>query len=105
MNLSPSNFPTISAKILAEKRSKDRVESAFSAAVLVDEKFLCHCIVKDVSSSGLKLQIEKGAKIPKQFTLKLASLKNLIIVEKQWSNGNHIGVRAIEGSTQGNDYI
>jgi len=105
VSLSPSNFPTISAKILAEKRRTDRIDSTFSAAILVDEQFVCHCIVKDISSSGLKLQLEKGNKVPAEFTLKLASLKNPLVVQKQWSHGDYMGVKAIEGSTQGNDFV
>jgi len=105
VNLSPTNFPAISAKILADKRRADRIEATFSAAILLDEQFACHCVVKDVSSSGLKLELEKSTKLPKQFTLKLASLKNTIIVEQQWRYGNYMGVRAIEGSAQGNDFV
>jgi len=105
VDLSPSNFPEISAKILAEKRRTDRIEASFSAAAFVDEAFVCHCVVKDVSSSGLKLRLQKGTKLPNQFTLKLASLKSPIVVEKQWKSGNDIGVRAVEGSTQGNDFV
>lgn len=105
MNLSPSNFPAISAKILADKRRTDRVEAAFSAAAFVDEVFVCHCIVKDVSSTGLKLQLQKGIKLPDEFTLKLASLKNPLVVQIQWRSGSQVGVKSIAGSTQGNDFI
>jgi len=105
VNLSPDSFPAISAKILAEKRRTERVKAAFSAAILVNGEFVCHCIVKDVSTSGLKLQLEKMHKLPNEFTLKLSSLKSPIVVSQQWKSGKMIGVRSVEGTTQGNDFL
>jgi hypothetical protein len=79
-------------KVLATKRKAERIKSSFSGAVIVDEEFVCHCVITDVSTSGMQLALPKGTKLPDQFMIKTPAVAETLNVNKAWVTGNNMGV-------------
>lgn len=79
-------------KVQADKRRAERVSSAFSGAVTADGKFLCHCVIKDVSNTGMRLHAPKGIQLPNEFEIKTPAIPNLLHVRLQWQAGQYFGV-------------
>ncbi len=78
--------------ILATKRKAERVKSSFSGAILTSEGFICHCVITDVSSTGMQLALPKGTELPEQFMIKTPAVPETMNVRKAWVTGNNVGV-------------
>lgn len=78
--------------ILATKRKAERVKSSFSGAVLTDNGFVCHCVITDVSNSGMQLSLPKNTDLPEQFMIKTPAVSETMNVRKAWANGTIMGV-------------
>ena len=83
------------AKIMAEKRDTKRVKAIFSASIYANEAFVCHCVIQDVSNTGMKLKLSDKADIPTSFQVKTPSMPEMISVEMAWSKGDTLGVRFV----------
>lgn len=79
-------------KVLATKRNAERVRSSFSGAVITDEGFVCHCVITDVSNTGMQLSLPKGTEIPDQFKIKTPAIPEVLLVSKAWVTGDNMGV-------------
>lgn len=79
-------------KVLATKRKAERVKSSFSGAVLTNEGFVCHCVIIDVSTSGMQLSLPKGMQLPDQFMIKTPAIPETLNVSQAWITGNNMGV-------------
>jgi len=79
-------------KVLATKRKAERVKSTFSGAVLTPEGFVCHCVITDVSSTGMQLALPKGTKLPDQFMIKTPAIPETLNVSQAWVTGDNMGV-------------
>ena len=77
---------------MAEKRVAERVQSAFSGVLIVNEAFLCHCVLKDVSETGMRLELADSVEVPAEFHVKTTVLPELLPVSLVWQNGKSIGV-------------
>ncbi len=89
------NHPVTTAKILkvqADKRRAERISSAFSGAVSVNGEFQCHCVIKDVSTSGMRLHLPVSSDLPDEFDIKAPAVPDLMRVRKQWEKGPYLGV-------------
>ncbi len=78
--------------ILATKRKAERVKSNFSGAVLTSDGFVCHCVITDVSSTGVQLELPKGTELPEKFMLKTPAIPETMNVSQAWNSGNSMGV-------------
>jgi len=78
--------------ILATKRNAERVKSNFSGAVLTKEGFVCHCVITDVSSTGMQLALPKGTELPDLFMLKTPAIPETLTVKQAWVTGTNMGV-------------
>ena len=83
-------------KVLATKRKDERVKSSFSGAILANGSFLCHCVIKDVSSSGMQLSVPKGTDLPEFFDLKTPAIPDMLSVKQAWSRGTSVGVTIVK---------
>lgn len=79
-------------KVLATKRQAERVKSSFSGAVLTKEGFVCHCVITDVSSTGMQLSLPKGTELPQQFLIKTPAVPETLVVNQAWVTGDNMGV-------------
>lgn len=79
-------------KVLATKRKAERIKSSFSGAVITDDGFVCHCVITDVSTSGMQLALPKGTKLPDQFMIKTPAVDETLNVSKAWVTGDNMGV-------------
>ena len=79
-------------KVLATKRKAERVKSSFSGAVLTDEGFVCHCVITDVSNTGMQLALPKGTELPEQFKIKTPAVAETLNVKQAWLVGTNMGV-------------
>ena len=84
------------AKIMAEKRSNNRVDAVFSGSLHVEDKFAGHCVIKDVSLTGMRLKIGAELFLPEEFQIKTPAMSGMITVKKAWKQGREIGVSFVE---------
>ena len=88
------------AKIMADKRDSRRVKSVFSASVHVDGEFKAHCVIKDVSETGMRLQFQKAIKLPDTFEVKTPAITEIVHVRIAWNKGTSCGVEFVELENQ-----
>lgn len=79
-------------KVLATKRKAERVKSSYSGAILTEEGFVCHCVITNVSNTGMQLSLPKGTELPEIFNLKTPALSEVLVVKKAWYIGTNMGV-------------
>lgn len=79
-------------KVQADKRRAERVKSAFSGAISSESGFICHCVIKDVSNTGMRLSVPKGTELPEEFYVKTPAVPDLLEVQQQWQKGDNFGV-------------
>jgi len=79
-------------KVQANKRRAERVSSAFSGAVMVQGEFLCHCVIKDVSNTGMRIHAPKEVDLPDEFDIKTPAVASMLSVRIQWQKGQYHGV-------------
>lgn len=88
------------AKIMADKRDSKRVKSVFSASLHSEGMFYSHCIIKDVSSTGMKLKLQNEMELPQQFEVKTPAMSETVIVNTAWVRGDEIGVEFVEAEAE-----
>ncbi|MDJ0614466.1 MAG: PilZ domain-containing protein [Rhizobiaceae bacterium] len=81
---------------MADKRDAKRVKSVFSASLHHDGMFYAHCIIKDVSSTGMKLQLNNKVDLPEEFEVKTPAMTETVLVRRAWTRGNEYGVEFIQ---------
>ncbi len=82
-------------KVQAEKRIAERVKATFSGAVSKNNEFYCHCVIKDVSNTGMQLDVPKDATLPNEFDVKTPTVKEAFKVRQAWRRGTRMGVTYI----------
>lgn len=83
------------SKILSEKRDAERVSSKFSASIYNDGNFQCHCIIRDVSKRGMKLETPPKTKLPEVFEVKTPAMAEIVTVRRIWQNRREVGLEFI----------
>jgi hypothetical protein len=80
---------------LAEKRSSARRRVRLSSAKLLDaqNKFICECLVRDLSAQGLCLKLMKNIGLPARCHLYDDETGALNVVTTIWRRGPLLGVR------------
>ena len=83
------------SKILAEKRDNERVKSAFSAIISEHGQFRCHCIIRDVSKKGMRLEIPETFEKIEEFDLRTPAMPETLPVRCVWRRHNLMGVEFV----------
>ena len=96
MQRQQKQFAVIPAKILANKRRADRVDSLFSGAITADGLFYSHCVIKDVSTTGMRITMSDDVELPDVFEIKVATIDNPMRVRVAWRRGCDMGVHSVE---------
>ena len=96
MHYPATQISPVVAKIMTDKRNAKRVQSVFSGSVHVNGEFTAHCVIKDVSSSGMKLQFQRALDLPIEFEVKTPSIVEAVKVRVAWLSGNNCGVEFVE---------
>lgn len=78
-----------------------RVDCNIPATIQFNGVHLCDGIIKDISTSGLRLFIPKTAWLPHEFEVATHVLDRPVKVRKTWSDGELVGVRFVLGSPGG----
>jgi len=86
----------IVAKIMADKRDAKRVKSIFSASLHHDGMFYAHCVIKDVSSTGMKLKLNSSVDLPEEFEVKTPAMNETVSVRCAWVRGDEYGVEFVQ---------
>ena len=84
------------AKIMADKRDSRRVKSVFSASIHSEGVFYCHCVIQDVSSTGMKLKLQDEVSLPDVFEVKTPAITESVTVKMAWHRGEAVGVEYVE---------
>lgn len=79
-----------------EKRAAPRFQ-VLGHAQLKAGPLLTNCIIRDVSASGVKLGIARGAKLPPKADFWLIQGDTRMRVVVKWRDGDHMGVAFTEG--------
>lgn len=91
----PRLSPTI-AKIMADKREAKRIRSVFSASIHAEGLFYSHCVIKDVSSTGMKLKLQSEVELPEEFEVKTPAMNETVAVRQAWARGDEYGVEFVQ---------
>ncbi len=83
------------SKIMAEKRDNERVKSAFSAIVSQSGEFCCHCIIRDVSQNGMRLEFAEASKLTGAFEIRTPAMPELLDVKCAWKSNKLMGVEFV----------
>jgi hypothetical protein len=92
------SVPNAVERIMAEKRDAKRVKAVFSASVHTEEGFLSHCVIKDVSNTGMQLKFTNGLDLPDNFHVKTPAMNEMIPVQVAWTKRDTCGVSFIINS-------
>ena len=87
-----SAHSTLVSKIMANKRDSERVKSAFTGSIHADGLFYSHCIIRDVSNSGMKLEVPVQIDLPEQFEIKTPAMPETLPVRQAWRKHKEVGV-------------
>ena len=87
-------------KVQADKRRAERVNSAFSGALSVEGEFVCHCVIKNVSNTGMRIQVPNKTELPDEFEVKTPAVPTHMRVVKRWNKGSHYGVTFIKEESE-----
>ena len=96
MHHQSTNVSPAIAKIMADKRDSKRVKSVFSASIHFEGQFYCHCVIQDVSATGMKLKLQQLVDLPDIFEVTTPAVSESITVKKAWVKGEEVGVEYIE---------
>lgn len=80
---------------MAEKRDNDRVKSSFSAIVSVEGIFHSHCIIRDVSETGMRLEFTDMPSLEERFEIRTPALPETVHVRKAWHQHKTMGVEFV----------
>ncbi len=83
------------SKILANKRAAERVKSTFSGSILINGQFSSHCIIRDVSSSGMRIEVQENYELPNEFSVKTPAMPELLTVKQAWQKRKEFGVEFV----------
>ncbi|MGI9351874.1 MAG: PilZ domain-containing protein [Rhizobiaceae bacterium] len=94
---------TLISKIMANKRESERVKSAFTGSIHADGLFYSHCIIRDVSNSGMKLEVSAQIELPEQFEVKTPAMQGSLPVRQAWRKHKEVGVEYLPLADDGSD--
>lgn len=96
MTFQGTEISPLVAKIMADKRDAKRVKSIFSASLHHDGMFYAHCVIKDVSSTGMKLKLNTPVELPEEFEVKTPAMSETVSVRRAWARGDEYGVEFVQ---------
>lgn len=76
-----------------EMRPREHRRKAFKAGIISyqNHALTADCVIRDISSSGAKLQFQEGTFVPENFTLTIPMEGSRIQCQVRWRNTNQIG--------------
>lgn len=75
------------------QRSRERRRKAFKSGIIAYQNFsiTIECLIRDMSTTGVKLQLEEGQLIPDSFNLTIPVDGCRVDCEIRWRSGKQIG--------------
>lgn len=73
-------------------RAADRFECQSAVAITHNDAHICQSEIKNISSNGMCLATSNGHWLPAEFELEVPHSNEAMIVRKEWSNGEELGV-------------
>lgn len=98
--LQPNYLSRTVSKIMSDKRDCERVRAAFSGIVMKDGEFVCHCIIRDVSITGMRLEFPDKNKMPDLFEIKTPAMPDVLEVRSVWKKNKEMGVEFLLAEAQ-----
>lgn len=89
--LKPRHLSRPVSKILTDKRFTDRVDANFSAVIMEDGEFISHCIIRDVSVTGMKVDLPEKKILPERIEMKTPAVPDLLHLKVAWQSGKSVG--------------
>ena len=89
--LKPRHLSRPVSKILTDKRFTDRVDANFSAVIMEDGEFISHCIIRDVSVTGMKIDMPERKILPERIEMKTPAVPDLLHLKVAWQSGKSVG--------------
>lgn len=83
------------------RRAAVRVGCNIPATIQFNGVHLCDGIIKDMSTSGLRLFVPKTSWLPHEFEISTHVFDRPVKVRKTWSNGELVGVKFVFGPPHG----
>ena len=79
---------------MLKERHSVRSKSLLRASVLLEKGHVAFdCLVRDISSSGAKLEIDPRFILPQHFELDVPQRSTVFHCDVQWRRGKFVGVR------------
>jgi hypothetical protein len=78
-----------------ERRIDHRELCSLPASISLNDMFICHCAIKDISVSGLRLFVPSASWLPHEFTLESKALGMKARVSTRWKNADEVGVSQV----------
>ena len=91
------------SKILANKRAAERVKSTFSGSILIGGQFGGHCIIRDVSNTGMRIEVQDDIELPDGFDVKTPAMSEMLTVKQAWRKRKEVGVEFVSVHQPNND--
>jgi len=83
------------SKIMADKRDTERVSAVFSGIVMNQGVFVCHCVIRDVSQTGMRLEFDRKDNMLDDFEIKTPALPDSLKVRSMWKKNKAMGVEFV----------
>lgn len=76
----------------AGRRASPRADCSLPATISFQGVRLCDAIIKDISTTGMRLFIPNKAWLPHEFDVSTPELSKPMYVRTTWSDGDRVGV-------------
>ena len=76
-----------------ELRTREHRRKAFKAGIISyqNHSLTVDCVIRDISSSGVKLQFQEGVMVPEHFTLTIPMEGQRVDCQVRWRHLNQVG--------------
>lgn len=78
-----------------DQRATDRVETSQRGRILAGGSPVLDCLIKDLSDSGAKIQVDGALALPPDFHLEMVETGESFHVEIRWRYAHLVGVRFV----------
>ena len=79
-----------------ERRKRSRIPLFYHVNLRVGQTQFGKCLLKDISSRGARICVDKFAWVPKRFLIECPKGEFLLHAEKVWNKNDEIGVQFIK---------
>ena len=90
---SPPQQPPVESDETRDFRPREHRRRAFKAGIISyqNHSLTVDCVIRDISSSGVKLQFQEGVMVPENFTLTIPMEGSRVNCQVRWRQSNQIG--------------